>query len=498
MSVIQKNMIRFFINNLNAEGLAARCMRGGAVLVVGSVLERGIRFARNMILARLLAPEHFGLMALAIASTQLFETLTQIGVRQAVVQNKKGATWEFLNVTWWFSMIRGVGLYIIGWSVAPFIASIYQELQLVNILRVAFMSILFQGLISPGLYVLEKQIKFNKVVLINQGAGLVGTAVSLILACLHPNVWALIIGLVVEAVFRCVGSFLVYPVRPRWLFDRQSTSELFRFSRGMIGLPFLTYIFLEADIFVLGRVCSKDILGYYSLTLSLAYIPEMIFARIAGSMMLPIFSEMQDQKERLQHNLLRLMRGLYLFGLPMVVCLVVFSRSILSIVYGSNYAELHWAYALLNIYIIFYMAKAILFFIYLALGRPELQRRFTILRVLLMIISIYPAVLWGGATGAAMAKVFCLMLPGLWELVNLKKLLDLSLYRYLDTARRGLLLAGAISLPALVWKFLIVSQWLELLGGIVLCSLAWILGMWTMWGAVKSRLSDSQTHVCAG
>ncbi len=347
------------------------------MLASGSVVERGARLVRNIVLTRLLAPEQFGLMALVLAASQLFEALTEVGVRQAVVQNKNGATREYLNVAWWFSTGRGLGLYLLGWIVAPWLASFYGEPGLTELLRMAFLAMLFNGLTSPGLFVLEKQLKFGWVVLITQGAGLAGTILSLILAIHYHSVWSLVIGYVAEAVFRCAGSFLVCPIRPRLRFDREAAVELFRFSRGMVGLPILAYLFVQADIFVLGRLCSKDVLGYYSMALTLACMPETLFSSVASPLVLPVLSEMQEQKERLRGNILRMTKVLYLFGLPTMVCLSIFARPILSITYGSGYAQVRWVYAVLCIYCYFlHGRRTFIVSAYIAIGRPELHRSF--------------------------------------------------------------------------------------------------------------------------
>lgn len=462
----------------------SRCLRGGAALAAGSIFERGMRFVVNMILARLLAPEQFGLMALVLAAIGLFETLTEMGVQQAVVQNKLGATTAFLNVAWWFSGIRGAVLYLIGIIAAPLVATFYAEPGLTSLLRVAFLTMLFHGLTNPGLYVLEKRLQFGRYVWVVQGSALLGTLLCLGLALWVPNVWSLVAGFVAQAMLRCVGSFLFCPFQLEFRFDRSSWNELFHFSRGMAGLPLLTFLFMQADIFVLGRLVNKDILGYYAMAMTLSQIPLMLFSKIISPMMLPVFSQMQDQKERLRDNLLRMTRMLYLFGMPMAVCLTIFAKSILVIVYGDNYGQVYEAFAVLNIYTLFYMAGTFIASIYFAMGRPEIHRWFIAIQLFLVVICIYPAVAWAGASGAAAAKLLCMALAGIVQLTILKRLLDLPIRQYLKTAREGLLLALAVSLPALVWRYCTDLLWLQVLGGMVLCILAWLIGAWCLRGFI--------------
>ena len=448
-------------------------------MATGSIVERGARFVRTMILTRLLAPEHLGMMALIMAASQFLEALTEVGVRQCVIQHKKGDTREFLNAAWWFSGIRGIGLYLLGFLATPWLASFYNEPELTKLLKVAFLTMIFQGLTSPGLYVLEKKLKFGLQVLVIQGSGLVGTIISLILAFIYPNVWALVAGFVAEFLFRCLGSFFVYPFRPTLTWDRESLLSLFRFTRGIFGLPILTYLFLKADIFVIGRIFNKqmDILGYYAVALMLAEMPNMIFTRIAGPLVLPALSTMQDQFERMKNNLLRMTHLLFLFGIPLATVLFIFAHPILFLVYGEAYSKVSGAFAVLNIYTLLFMAGVLIANVYIALGRPELHRKFTIIRILFLAILIYPAVEWWDVTGVATTRVLSIIFAGFFQLSSLKHVLQLSVMHYIYTAREGIVLSLILFIPALLCRYGLESQILQLSGGAVLCILMWLMGI---------------------
>jgi len=490
---ISKKAISGIISQLRGNNLKARSSRGALTLATGTGFERVLRLVRNMILARLLAPEHFGLMALVMATSQLVEILTEVGIRQAVVQYKDATSSDYLNVAWWFNAARGVAMYVVGWLAAPLLAGFYQEPEFTSLLRVAFLVVLFHGLTSPGLFVLEKQLKFARVVVVRQGSGLIGTLLSLVLVIYYPNVWSLVIGFVATAFFGWFGSFLVYPFWPKLRFERQVAAALFRFSKGMVGLPVLTYIYMQADIFALGRIVGSEGLGYYSLTLTLAMVPQMLFSQIVQPMILPVFAEMQDDKGRMRENLLRMTKLLFLFGLPMVVCLGIFAEPILSIVYGERYGQVHGVFAVLSLYMLLYAANIFIASVYWALGRPEIYRPFAVLQVALIVLCIYPAVSWAGVTGAACARLAALSLSTVVQLLILRKVLDLPIYRYLETTGGGLLLAAIAALPAMMWRWWIDSPWLEVLGVMVLCGLAWLAVIWNFRGAVKDRMSGRST-----
>ena len=455
-----------------------------------------MRFVVSMILTRWMAKDQFGLMALVLAASGLFETLTEIGVRQSVIQNKQGDTAEFLNAAWWFSGIRGVALYIVGVIAAPGVASFFHGgPEFVPLLRVAFLTMLFSGLTNPALYVLEKNLQFGRYVWIVQGSALAGTGLCLGMAMWIPNVWALVAGVVAQAFLRFLGSFLFCHFRLSFHYDRQPWGELLHFSRGMVGLPILTYLFMQADILFLGRMIDKELLGLYSQALTLATIPQMLFASIAVPMILPVLSEVQDSHGQLRSRLLRMTRLLFLFGLPMTTCLAVFSKSILTIVYGDQYAQASGVFGILSFYTILFLSGTIIYYTYISIGRPELHRRFTIVRVVIMGLVLYPAIVWFGVIGAAGARLICLILAGLLQQITLSRLIHLPVLQYLTTLKEGAILSLAVLLPALLARQLAQMPIVEvgIAGG--LCGSVWAYILWSQRESIRNLFSINKVSV---
>lgn len=433
------------------------------MLAVGSVFERGLRFVVNMILARILAPEQFGLMALVLAANGLFETLTEVGIGQSVIQNKKGDTTPFLNVAWWFSGVRGVILYIVGILAAPSVAAFYDDVSLTPLLRVAFLTMLFNGLTNPHLYVLQKQLKFGRYVVITLGAAFSGTLLCLWLAIHFPNVWALVAGFVAEAALRCGLSYLLCPFHFQWRFDRNSWKELLHFSKGIAGLGLLTFLFMQADIFLMGRMCNTETLGLYSMAISLAAMPQMIFSRFVGPMLLPVLSDTQNRMNILRDRLLRMNRMLFLFGLPLTTCVAIFSTPMLTIVYGSQYATVDWAFGLLLFGTLIYLGGVLIYSTYIALTRPDVHRWFTIVRVVVLTLLLYPAIRWFGPAGAAGSRLICLLLAGVVQQINLSRLINLPILQYLSSMKGGLGVSLVVCVPAIILRLWIKPAFVQLI-----------------------------------
>ena len=110
---------------LLGEGLRAKATRGGAWLGSGSVAEQVSRFARNMLLTRLLAPSAFGTMAIVLSSSSIVASFTDVVVKAAVIQNPRGVEEGYLNVGWWLGMGRAICMYVIIFAAAPWVSRFY-------------------------------------------------------------------------------------------------------------------------------------------------------------------------------------------------------------------------------------------------------------------------------------------------------------------------------------------------------------------------------------
>ena len=179
---------------LLGDGLRAKVMRGGTWLGAGSLAEQMVRFARNMLLTRLLAPGAFGAMAIVMSCSAIIGTLTDVGQRAAVIQNPRGREKAYLNAGWWMGMGRAVCMYVIIFAMAPFVGHFYGNVELSPLLRVALISILFEGAMSPRSILPEKDMRFGRWMAISNGGAICGVITTVVLSFYLRDVWALAIG----------------------------------------------------------------------------------------------------------------------------------------------------------------------------------------------------------------------------------------------------------------------------------------------------------------
>lgn len=417
--------------------LRKKSINSVVALTTGTVVGRGLRLARNMILVRLLAEELFGVMSIVMAATIAFESFSEVGVQQSVIQNKNGADPEYLNIAWWFQAIRGLGLCIIGLLVAPVIGSFYGNPEITVLLRVAFFSTLLRGLVSPRTYALEKQFRFGLLMLIVQGSSVLGTVTTIVLVYVMKNIWALIIGYLAETAIMCLLSHIFVPFKPAFRVNRKYLAELMRFARGMFGLPFLTVVTWQTDVFVLGKLVPAGLLGMYAMVLRLAEQPAWAFSQIIGRVLLPAFAEGQDRNEVLRRRVLKVIRSSLIFSIPLVVIVAIGSKTIISLIYTPRYTVVAVPFVLLCITMFIKTQAHILVTICLAVGKPHLHRRYAIFLAASVVCLMYPGITLFGVTGAAGVLLLSNIVAICLQIIWVGRIVDLRFQDYAFWLRRG-------------------------------------------------------------
>lgn len=429
-------MIAQIKQRLTGTSLKARFLRGSAWLAVGNIGEKILAFASKIILARLLLPQDLGVIVLIASITALFECMTEVGVKQCVIQNKDGGKPEFLNMAWWFSAVRGGVLFVLAWMLAPWMCDFYFEgkgqvlasydmQELTLMVRVAFLSMLFNGLISPRAYIMEKQFRFARVVGYMQSAALTGTILTIILSFVLQNAWAMVIGFTCQGVLRMMMSYVFCPFLPRFSYHPESMVQLGRFGLGMWGAPFFAYIAYNIDILVGGKVLGPELMGLYGFAVGLAYIPRELFARIISPVLMPAFSERQDNFELLRNTISLLLKILIIAYLPFITFCFLFHEKIIIFIYGEHFQQVSHIFSFFTITTLFIILNLILVNLLMAIGKPYIVRNFSLIRTLILIICIFPVTSRYGIQGMAIlqlaANIFLTILLFKYT-INLNKL----------------------------------------------------------------------------
>jgi lipopolysaccharide exporter len=449
--------IRLAVESLiGGSGLRARVFRGGAWLGIGSVSEQGSRFARNMILARLLAPSALGTMAIVMSAGALLQAFTELGVREALIQNPRGGEPEYVNAAWGMALGRAISIYLVLFAVAPWVARFYGSPELTSLLRVATVSLVLEGAISARAYVAMKELKFSRWAAISHGGGILGVITTVILGLLLRNVWALVIGTCVESAARCVLSYVICPHLPSLKFDRAALRQLLQFSKGLFGLAPLVVIFMRMDIFVLGKLISVADLGYYSLGISVAQVPAGFIANLIAQLLMPALSHVQGDKPRTRRIVLQVTQGVMFLALPAVVFAYFCGRSLLTLIYGQHYAVAAIPLVLASCCAVVAFVNNQITTAFYASGTPQLHRLCVVVMAVGMLVLTYPFAKWLGPSGAQLAGLVSILAGFLIQLNRARHLIGIKVSEYWKFFFEGLAVSACVAAVCLMARSIAV------------------------------------------
>jgi lipopolysaccharide exporter len=415
---------------LLGEGLKGKVLRGGTWLGAGSFAEQFIRFARNMVLARLLAPEAFGTMAIVLSANSVIHAITDMGVKEAIIQNPKGTERRYASAAWWLALSRAVSLYTLIFLLAPWVSHFYGNPELSILLRIVGLGVILDGAVSSGAYVEMKEMRFGGWAVITNGGGILGVVITVILSFLLRDVWALALGAVAESASRCVLSYVVCPYLPSLSWNREAIRDLLRFSKGLFGLSFLNLIFMRTDVFVLAKMCSSAALGLYVMAISLIQTPTGFGMNLLGQTLLPTFSHVQESELRTNRILLQVTRVLVFLGLPTLVFVFFCGRSILTLAYGHSYAAAAGPLLIASCVALANLLNGQITTIFYAKGSPQLHRSCVLIMAVMMISIIYPLVRYCGVVGGQLACLTSIGAGYTFQIVRVRRLTSLDLRQY--------------------------------------------------------------------
>ena len=285
---------------------------------------------------------------------------------------------------------------------------------------------------------LEREFKFGKSVLLKHVSWILGTVITIILAFMMRNVWAIVIGFSSSSLLFCISSHIFCPFRPRFSYERESFQEIYRFARGVLGMPILTYFVFNIDVLVAGKLVSAGLVGMYGMALVLARAPQDLFGRIVNPLLLPAFAEKQDNKQALCKAVLELTRIITTIGIPMVVLAIMFSETIISTVFGEQYQAVALPFSLLCIYVLFVMIGLILCAVFYGIGQPEKQRISTMINAVALALLIYPSVRLFNVAGAAAILLLANFIALCFQFNLIRKTINLRIHDFMYSCLYGI------------------------------------------------------------
>lgn len=267
--------------------------------VSSSLVGQFIGFIRSVTLARLLAPEDFGLFTMALTIVTAANALTTIGLDRTIIASDFETQAELkvhLDTVWSAELIRSIVVaLLVSLSAFP-MARFYGQAQLRVIVPVLACVSIAQGLQNIGLVLLRKEIRFGRIFWFELATNAAGVGLTVALAVVLQNVWALVFGMLLTTIIGTALSYIFHPYRPSLKLNRVALTKVLHFGKFALLFAVASYLSNTADNIMVGRLLGSAALGNYSLAFNIASAPIIVVIFSVSAVLLPAYAEINSQQ----------------------------------------------------------------------------------------------------------------------------------------------------------------------------------------------------------
>jgi O-antigen/teichoic acid export membrane protein len=412
----------------SAEGgsVKARVLRSGFWVGLSNIGLNALNMVRSVVLARLLSPDMFGLMGLALVAMRATDTFTRPGVSQALIARNQDFD-EASSTAFTMLVIRGFLLALILAAVAPLVADFYDSAELTLILQVLSLVFVLNAFANINTVARQKDLDFKRLAYLAQATNFCGTIATIAVAFWMRSVWALVIGQLLQAALNTLWSYYFIAGRPKFGFDKGVARELLTYGKFITGSSMVTYT---------------------------------------------AYSKLQNDRPALRNAYLRVLSVTLFLVLPTTIGLIVAAESLLHVVYGPKWVGAVLPLQVLSVFGIFRAVLSFNGYLFEGIGQPRVAFYLASWRLALLAPLMVPLVKAYGIVGAAWAVTLGALVHWGGGFLYLRRYVDVTVGDVCRTAWRPL--STSLVMGLAVWG----------LRGVVDPHAAWGLAAMVMAGAV--------------
>ena len=297
---------------------------------------QGIGLAISIVLARLLDPKDFGVIALMMIFITLCNVVVDSGFGNALIQKKDATQTDFSSV-FFINIVLGVFLYGVMFLAAPWIAEFFKSPAVTRFLRVSSLVLVITSFSRVQQAYLNKNMLFHLSFRINWIALIVSGSIGIVMAYRGFGVWALIAQQLGNSAVQCLLLWLLVKWRPQWLFDWSRAKALFRFGWKFLASSFLDTLYNELYSIVIGRMADLAALSYYNRGKTIPSLGMDTINSTVGVVLFPAFSRIQDDRAKMRELARRGLQNIMFLVVPALTLLFILAEPMVLVLYTEKW-----------------------------------------------------------------------------------------------------------------------------------------------------------------
>lgn len=399
------------------------------------------------VLARLLTPTDFGLVALANVFLAFMQLLLNQGFAQAIIQREELDA-EHLDTAFWTNLGIGAILTVIGFGSASWVADLFKQPQLIPILEGLSFVFVLNSLSSVQQAYLERKFAFRATAVRSLIAMVVSGIVGVGLAFFGYGVWSLVAQ---QLAYDAVAAIVLWSAsdwRPHFRFSGEHFQHLFSFGISILGFNFLSFINTRSDDFLIGYFLGTESLGYYSVAYRILTVMSQLLIGTSKQVALPTFSRLQLEPDRFRNAFYAATELTSAIAFPVFLGNATLAPEIVRAFFGEQWLPSVPVMQVLSFVGLFRTVTYFKSSVFMALGKPSWNLWLGLLSCLLNVTGFAIAVRWGivAVAYAYLFRAFVLFPIGQWAI---SLLIKMPLLEYLQQFLSPLL--SALTMAAILW-----------------------------------------------
>ncbi len=377
-------------------------VRGGSALILTRLLTQVFAWAATLLVARFLLPEDYGLMAIGMLLVGMADLLAEAGIGRALIQ-KESLEPRDVNEAFTLNVILALVMYAVLAVLAdPLAFYVFDMPALPTFLRILGIHILLAPFMAIPLALLDRDLKMGHQSVIHVATAVFQSGLVLLLAILGMGYWSLVAGTLARRLLEVIAYLAVSGWRPRLAPLSFRAKGLVRFGIHISLATFLWYLYSNADYAFVGRFSGQEILGFYTLAFQMISLPaEKITANI-NKIAFPTFSRLQNDRSRLRDWFVRLQVLIGFIGMPVMAGMALVAEDGLVVMLGSKWQEAALPLQLLSVSGLFRIYSAMYPMLFNAVGRPDLNFKYSLACAILFPLCFFGGGLWWGMIGVCL------------------------------------------------------------------------------------------------
>lgn len=380
----------------------SRVAKGAAWMLAARALDRGLGLISTLILVRLLVPDDFGIIAMAMSVIGLLGLLRSFGFDVVLIQHRAPQRIHY-DTAWTINVAVSIGLSLLLAGLAFPAAAFYREPALTNVMLCLALAPAITGLQNIGVVDFRKNLEFHRDFRLVFFSRLLRFAVTVPLAFALRNEWALVLGILFGDVIGVALSYVLHPYRPRP--SLAAWQELFGFSRWLVAKNLVQVLTQRSADFVVGRVAGPRSLGLFNVSYEVAFLPSSELAAPINRALFPGYARQATEPGALGRGFLDVVSVIWLLVLPAAAGMMATADFMVPVLMGREWLEAIPLVPVLALHGLLNGLGSNTASIFYAQGRPRVVTVVAILQLAVLLPCLLLGVSRAGALGAAWAYV---------------------------------------------------------------------------------------------